>query len=132
MQTTPTMVGILDFECVRGPVVVIDVLRAFATAAYALVAGASSVVLVKSLDAARAMQAHAPELRTVTDGPPAPGIDFVNSPGYLRSADVAGRTLVQKTMNATVGALAAKNGTPIAVRLLRHRRSHRRHSETPG
>lgn len=42
------------------------------------------------------------------DGPPAPGFDTVNSPGLLRSVDVGGRTVVQKTTAGTVGALAVR------------------------
>ncbi len=45
------------------------------------------------------------------DGPPAPGFDAVNSPGLLRSADLGGRTVVQKTTAGTVGALAVKEAS---------------------
>lgn len=45
------------------------------------------------------------------DGPPAPGFDTVNSPGLLRSLDLGGRTVVQKTTAGTVGALAVKEAS---------------------
>ena len=48
---------------------------------------------------------------TLKDGPPAPGSDAVNSPGMLRSADVGGRTVVQKTTYGTAGALAAREAS---------------------
>lgn len=45
------------------------------------------------------------------DGPPAPEIDLVNSPGLLRSTDLGGRTVVQKTAAGTVGALAVREAS---------------------
>lgn len=45
------------------------------------------------------------------DGPSAPGFDLVNSPGLLRSVDLGGRTVVQKTTAGTVGALAVKEAS---------------------
>lgn len=45
------------------------------------------------------------------DGAPSPGFDAVNSPGQLRSRDLGGRTVVQKTTAGTVGALAVKDAS---------------------
>ncbi|WP_416981750.1 2-phosphosulfolactate phosphatase [Streptomyces sp. T028] len=95
----------------EGPaaVVVIDVLRAFTTAAWAFTRGAERIVLAASLEEARAYKSRHPDWITLKDGPPAPGFDTVNSPGLVRSLDLAGRTLVQKTTHGTAGALAARN-----------------------
>ncbi|MFF3941521.1 2-phosphosulfolactate phosphatase [Streptomyces phaeofaciens] len=90
-------------------VVVIDVLRAFATAAVAFDRGAERIVLAESLDQARALKARHPDWIALKDGPPAPGFDTVNSPALVRTLDLAGRTLVQKTTNGTAGATVARD-----------------------
>lgn len=82
----------------------------FTVDAWAFAQGAEKIVLAESLDEALALKARQPEWVALKDGPPAPGFDTVNSPGLLRSVDVDGRTVVQKTTAGTVGALAAKEG----------------------
>ncbi len=91
--------------------VVIDVMRAFTVTAWAFAQGAEKVVLAGSLEEALALKARHPEWVTLKDGPPAPGFDLVNSPGLLRSVDLSGRTVVQKTTNGTVGVHAAKGAS---------------------
>lgn len=88
--------------------VVIDVMRAFTVTAWAFARGASRIVLAGSLEEALEFKAGHPDWLTLKDGPPAPGFDLVNSPGLLRSADLTGRTVVQKTTNGTVGVHAVK------------------------
>ncbi|MFE1794827.1 2-phosphosulfolactate phosphatase [Streptomyces sp. NPDC059517] len=88
--------------------VVIDVMRAYTVAAWAFAQGAEKIVLAESLDEALALKARHPDWVALKDGPPAPGFDAVNSPGLLRSVDLTGRTVVQKTTAGTVGALAVK------------------------
>ncbi|UPZ26804.1 2-phosphosulfolactate phosphatase [Streptomyces sp. LRE541] len=88
--------------------VVIDVMRAYTVAAWAFAQGAEKIVLAESLDEALALKARHPDWVALKDGPPAPGFDAVNSPGLLRSMDLGGRTVVQKTTAGTVGALAVK------------------------
>lgn len=73
--------------------------------------GAEKIVLAGSLDEARALKARHPDWAALKDGPPAPGFDLVNSPGLLRSVDLGGRTVVQKTTAGTVGALAVKEAS---------------------
>lgn len=89
--------------------VVVDVMRAFTVAAWAFARGAEKIVLSGSLEESLALKARHPEWVTLKDGPPAPGFDAVNSPGLLRSVDLGGRTVVQKTTAGTVGALAVKD-----------------------
>ncbi|MFF9804557.1 2-phosphosulfolactate phosphatase [Streptomyces coeruleorubidus] len=91
--------------------VVVDVMRAFTVAAWAFGQGAERIVLAESLDEALALKARHPDWMALKDGPPAPGFDMVNSPGLLRSADLGGRTVVQKTTAGTVGALAVKEAS---------------------
>jgi len=100
--------GIAGLTRVPSAVVVIDVLRAFTTASWAFAGGADSILPAASAEEARELKARRPELITLKDGPPAPGFDMVNSPALLRSHDLTGRVLVQKTTNGTVGALAAR------------------------
>lgn len=89
-------------------VVVVDVMRAFTVAAWAFDRGAERIVLAETLDEALALKARHPRWVTLKDGPPAPGFNAVNSPGLLRSTDLTGRTVVQKTTYGTAGALAAR------------------------
>ncbi|MEU3397294.1 2-phosphosulfolactate phosphatase [Streptomyces filamentosus] len=91
--------------------VVVDVMRAYTVAAWAFARGAERIVLAGSLDEALALKARHPDWVALKDGPPAPGFDAVNSPGLLRSADLGGRTVVQKTTAGTVGALAVKDAS---------------------
>jgi 2-phosphosulfolactate phosphatase len=100
--------GIADLVDTPSVAVVVDVMRAFTVAAWAFAQGAEKIVLAESLDEALALKARHPEWVALKDGPPAPGFDAVNSPGLLRSIDLGGRTVVQKTTAGTVGALAVK------------------------
>ncbi|PSM44829.1 2-phosphosulfolactate phosphatase [Streptomyces dioscori] len=100
--------GIADLVETPSVAVVVDVMRAYTVAAWAFAQGAEKIVLAESLEAALALKARHPDWVTLKDGPPAPGFDAVNSPGLLRSIDLTGRTVVQKTTAGTVGALAVK------------------------
>ncbi|MFE9859569.1 2-phosphosulfolactate phosphatase [Streptomyces sp. NPDC005780] len=100
--------GIAELTDVPPVAVVVDVMRAYTVAAWAFARGAEKIVLAGSLDEALALKAQHPDWVALKDGPPAPGFDAVNSPGLLRSADLGGRTVVQKTTAGTVGALAVK------------------------
>jgi len=104
-------VGIGELAEAPSVAVVVDVMRAFTVAAWAFARGAEKVVLAGTLDEALALKAGHPDWVTLKDGPPAPGFDAVNSPGMLRSADLGGRTVVQKTTYGTAGALAAREAS---------------------
>lgn len=127
--------GIADLVEAPSVAVVVDVMRAFTVAAWAFAQGAEKIVLAESLDEALALKARHPDWVALKDGPPAPGFDAVNSPGLLRSLDLGGRTVVQKTTAGTVGALAVKDAPLVlcagfvvaeaTARLLRTRRSDR-------
>lgn len=103
--------GITELTETPSVAVVIDVMRAFTVAAWAFGQGAENIVLAESLDEALALKALHPDWVALKDGPPAPGFDAVNSPGLLRSLDLTGRTVVQKTTAGTVGALAVKEAS---------------------
>ncbi|MFI5801419.1 2-phosphosulfolactate phosphatase [Streptomyces sp. NPDC051561] len=103
--------GIPELAEVPSVAVVVDVMRAFTVAAWAFGQGAERIVLAESLDEALALKTRHPDWVALKDGPPAPGFDTVNSPGMLRSMDLGGRTVVQKTTAGTVGALAVKEAS---------------------
>ncbi|MBC9712980.1 2-phosphosulfolactate phosphatase [Streptomyces sp. TRM66268-LWL] len=103
--------GIGELAEVPSVAVVVDVMRAYTVAAWAFARGAEKIVLAESLDAALALKARHPDWVALKDGAPAPGFDAVNSPALLRSVDLTGRTVVQKTTAGTVGALAVKDAS---------------------
>ncbi len=101
--------GITELTDTPSVAVVVDVMRAFTAAAWIFARGAEKVVLAETLDDALALKARHPDWVTLKDGPPAPGFDAVNSPAMLRSANLGGRTVVQKTTYGTVGAFAVRD-----------------------
>ncbi len=96
----------------RGTVVVIDVLRAFTTAALALDGGAERIVLVAGVEEAVRLKRRWPGALTMgeVDGARPPGFDLSNSPTEIVAADVAGRPLIQRTTAGTRGAVLAVDG----------------------
>ncbi|MFF9910315.1 2-phosphosulfolactate phosphatase [Streptomyces sp. NPDC013457] len=129
--------GIKQLADTPSVAVVVDVMRAFTVAAWAFAQGAEKIVLAESLDEALALKADHPDWTALKDGPPAPGFDLVNSPGMLRSTDLGGRTVVQKTTAGTVGALAVKDASlvlcasfVVAEATARVLRTHASHSVT--
>ncbi|MFJ3875930.1 2-phosphosulfolactate phosphatase [Streptomyces sp. NPDC090077] len=103
--------GIPELTDAPSAAVVVDVMRAFTVAAWAFARGAEKIVLAESLDQVLDLKSRHPDWVALKDGPPAAGFDAVNSPGLLRSADLGGRTVVQKTTAGTVGALAVKDAS---------------------
>ena len=94
----------------RGVVVIVDVLRAYTTAAVALSRGASKIVLVAEVEEALALRSDGVgELCMGEVGGMRPeGFDFGNSPSQLSLADVQGKTIIQSTRAGTVGMNAAE------------------------
>ncbi|CAM5259363.1 2-phosphosulfolactate phosphatase [Streptomyces alboniger] len=100
------IVGIPDVDGTEQVAVVIDVMRAFTTAAWAFHRGADKIVLAADEGEALAIKVCHPGWLALKDGAPVTGFDLVNSPGLIQEADLAGRTVIQKTTAGTVGALA--------------------------
>jgi 2-phosphosulfolactate phosphatase len=92
-----------------GTVAVIDVFRAFTAAAVALANGASSIVMVRSVEEALALreagigQICMGEVR----GRAPDGFDFGNSPFEISRFDFHGKTIIQRTSAGTQGIVAA-------------------------
>ncbi len=95
---------------VTGPVVVIDVIRAFTTAAAALSAGARCAYLVGTVEEALAFKASHHNVIAVGEdyGLMPVGFDLPNSPVLAEGADLEGRTVVQRTSAGTQGVVAAR------------------------
>lgn len=106
-------VGTAELAEAPSVAVVVDVMRAFTVTAWAFARGADRVILAATLNDALTLKERHPDWLTVKDGPPAPGFDAVNSPAMLQSAELGGRTIVQKTTYGTAGALAARDASLI-------------------
>lgn len=100
--------SIAECGAVSGTAVVIDVLRAYTTAAWAFHLGAERIVLSADTEEALALKASLPSALALKDSRPYDGFDLTNSPVELQTHDLRGRTIVQRTTAGTVGAVAAK------------------------
>jgi 2-phosphosulfolactate phosphatase len=102
----------------RGVVVVIDVLRAFTVAAYALAGGARQLCLVRTVEEAQTLRAEMyPDalLAGEVGGRMIPGFDLNNSPAHMQTADVRGRLVIQRTGAGTQGAVNARHASRLLV-----------------
>jgi 2-phosphosulfolactate phosphatase len=87
-------------------VVVIDVIRAFTTAAFAFAAGARDIIPVNTVKEALALRERFPDALVMgcgTDRFPPEGFDFGNSPAALMGCDLHDRRIIQCTPNGTRG-----------------------------
>ncbi|MDE2890440.1 MAG: 2-phosphosulfolactate phosphatase [Gemmatimonadota bacterium] len=106
-------IGIGECESVSGAAVVIDVMRAYTVAAWALHLGAARMILVDDLDVALELKSRFPGSLALKDGAPAEGFDLYNSPADLQEADIRGKTIVQRTTAGTIGAVAVRHCRPL-------------------
>ncbi|MCH8206588.1 MAG: 2-phosphosulfolactate phosphatase [Chloroflexi bacterium] len=93
----------------EGTVIIIDVFRAFTTAAVAFSRGAEKIVLVAEVEEALELRARGVGDMCMGEvaGLRPDEFDFGNSPFELSTGDVAGKTLIQSTRAGTVGVSAA-------------------------
>lgn len=100
-----------------GHVVIVDVFRAFTTAAFCVAAGAREIVLVNDHKQALAMKRADPKLFLTgeIDGRPIPGFDVGNSPSRILGMDLQGRRVVQRTSSGTQGVVAATGADAIVL-----------------
>lgn len=100
-----------DAERARGAALVIDVFRAFTTAAIAFDRGAARITLVAEVEEALAIRRRNPAIADILMGEVAgrrpDGFDYGNSPYEATTVDFAGKTVVQSTRAGTVGTAAA-------------------------
>ena len=93
----------------EGTTIIIDVFRAFTTAAVAFDRGAAQIVLVAEVEEALALRRRGVGHLCLgeVDGKRPLGFDFGNSPHEVSQADFTGKTLIQSTRAGTVGVNAA-------------------------
>ena len=106
---------VLDAQDAQGTTIIIDVFRAFTTAAIVFGRGAKEITLVAEPE--EALELHrrgvGDYLMGEVGGKRPEGFDFGNSPYEISQVDLAGKTLVQSTRAGTVGVAAAVNATDI-------------------
>lgn len=92
-------------------VVVIDVLRAFTTAAVAFAQGAREIIMVGTQEELFRLSNQFTNALTIgeNNGIPIEGVDYGNSPSALKDLDLTGRRLIQRTTTGTQGVLRSSN-----------------------
>ena len=101
----------------EGTVVIVDVFRAFTTAAVAFSRGAERIIMVAEIDEALELRDQGKgdmcmgEVGGIRPG----GFDFGNSPFQVSQADVRGKTLIQSTRAGTVGVTAVSGAERMYV-----------------
>ncbi len=109
--------GLDGARAALGTAVIIDVFRAFTTAAFCVAAGAREVILVGDHEQALALKAADPALFLTGEigGRPIPGFDVGNSPSKIVDLDLSGRRVVQRTSAGTQGVVAAAAATEVVL-----------------
>jgi 2-phosphosulfolactate phosphatase len=99
----------------KGLAVVIDVFRAFTTAAYIFGNGAERIYPVASLERAFSLKDDNPDWILIgeRDGIRVEGFDYGNSPYEVSMVDFSGKTIIQTTSAGTQGLMAAMNAEEI-------------------
>ncbi|MAL78410.1 MAG: 2-phosphosulfolactate phosphatase [Sneathiella sp.] len=119
LPLTPKEVSLGSFSTAAceatGTVVIIDVFRAFTTAAIALANGASRIIMADSLEMAMDLRRQNVGRYCLGErgGVRPEGFDFGNSPVDILNRRFDGDTLIQTTSNGTRGILAAKSAKRI-------------------
>ena len=92
-----------------GTTIIIDVFRAFTTAAVAFARGAEKIVLVAEVEEALALRHQGVGHLCMGEvaGVKPDAFDYGNSPYELENVDLTGKTVIQSTRAGTVGATAA-------------------------
>jgi 2-phosphosulfolactate phosphatase len=100
-----------------GRAVIVDVFRAFTTAAFCVAAGARESVLLGDHEEALRMKRADPSLFLTGEigGRPIPGFDVGYSPSAVDGLDLEGRRVVQRTSSGTQGVVAAASADEIVL-----------------
>jgi 2-phosphosulfolactate phosphatase len=93
----------------QGTVVIVDVFRAFTTAAVALAHGAQRIIMVPGIEEALRLRDQGLGAVCVgeVNGIKPEGFDFGNSPQEMMQAPLAGKVVIQSTRAGTTGVAAA-------------------------
>ena len=100
-----------DCYTAKGVVVIIDVLRAFSTAAYAFSRGAREIILVSTVEEALLLKSRISPSQAMGEvgGLRPQGFDFGNSPTYINEADLSGMTMIHRTSAGTQGVVRSRS-----------------------
>lgn len=101
-----------------GVVVVIDVIRAFTTAAFAFSKGAEKIVLVKEVEDAFSLHKANPQWKLMGEaggGYPIDGFHFSNSPAEIAEHDLKGLTMIQRTSSGTQGVVGCAHAETMLI-----------------
>lgn len=101
----------------KGLTILIDVFRAFTTAAYVLHNGADRILAVGDLEEAYQLKRENPEyvLMGERGGLPLPGFDYGNSPSQMARIDLSGKHVVMTTTSGTQGIVNAAGADEIVL-----------------
>lgn len=106
-------------ECfkAKGLCVVIDVLRAFTTAAYAFAAGAKEIVLVSTAEEAFRMHQEDRSLILMgeNEGRPISGFHYGNSPDDIQKCVLSDYKIVQRTSAGTQGVVSCRHADQLVI-----------------
>lgn len=99
--------------------IIIDVLRAFTTSAFAFAQGALEIMLVSTVDDAFRLKSRFPQSLIMGEeqGYPIEGFDFSNSPSLLLDQDLTGKALIQRTSAGTQGVVRSQASNIMATGL---------------
>lgn len=116
MHADVDMVDLRSCHGVTGVVVVVDVLRAFTTAAVAFARGAAEIRPVRTVEEALAARRADPRVLVLGEvgGSPVDEFDLDNSPTTMRGADVRDRILVHRSSAGTQG-LVRSSGADVLL-----------------
>jgi 2-phosphosulfolactate phosphatase len=122
MEPLPTILRkslLVGARQAEGIAVVIDVLRAFTSAALMAYLGAEKIFLLAEAEAALELKKHQGALAIgEVDGKKPPGFDLGNSPSHILAAGrdlFSGRTVAQRTTAGTAGAIAAAHRSDVVL-----------------
>lgn len=98
-------------------VVVIDVIRAFTTAAFAFARGAEKIILVSHVEDAFTLSKKFPHALMMgeVNGKPVEGFHFSNSPVEIAKQDLTGKTLIFRSSAGTQGVIKSAYADKLLV-----------------
>lgn len=99
----------------KGTVIIIDVLRAFSTACYAINKGIETIIPVGDIELAYHLKKNNPGYLLIGERHERKpeGFDFGNSPTHINNAAISAKTIVQTTSSGTQGIANAINADEI-------------------
>jgi 2-phosphosulfolactate phosphatase len=115
IQSDPLQYTLENCHQITGTAVVIDVRRAFTTAAWAFHQGASRILLTGTVDEALKMRSRIPGALIMGEvaGLLVPEFDLWNSPSQISQLELGGKTIIQRTSAGTQGIVRSTNARQV-------------------